>query len=192
MKNTIKKIENNTNSTPDNQARKTDYLASDGKDSQCDWIGHNKMTNNGVIAKDGGYVLELDLQFRYGGSYHDKGLDDDLPLIASIIVDLIKSAAERHQGKAADEFVIEFEGNAESCEMTVRNIREKFLFSLDLSGSDLKEYKLADRISLIVATIELASRFGITGWAEGFAFRAGQEWFQSKFGQLITNETQPH
>jgi hypothetical protein len=192
MKNAIKQAENNTNSTSGNQARTTDYLASDGEVSQCDWVGYNKMTNNGIIAKDGGYVLDLDLQFRYGGSHHDKGLDDDLPLIASIIVDLIKSAAERHQGKAADEFVIEFERNAESCEMAVRDIRGKLLFSLDLSGSGLKEHQVADRISLIVATIELASRFGITGWAEGFAYRAGQEWFQSKLGQLITNETQQH
>lgn len=134
------------------------------------------VTESGGTRRAGQEVRVIDLAADAGAGM---GMFESLPNSASPgeFADQLKAGAASHFGHALPALLKCLTDDPEGCRITLRNEQKAFVDALVGRDADGQVRRVAQRFALLAAAGELATSFGITGWAKGEARGAAETCF---------------
>lgn len=149
------------------------------------------VTQSGGKVRAGQEVRVIDLPADAGAGL---GVFEVIPngMTGGAFADALKAASAKHYGHAAPAFLRALVADPAKARRTLADLRDGI--AAELAGDDAagQVRRVAQRFALVAAAGELATAWGLTGWATGEAQRAAASCFRSWLGARGTaGEAEP-
>ncbi|OZB52908.1 MAG: hypothetical protein B7X38_06665 [Stenotrophomonas sp. 14-69-23] len=149
------------------------------------------VTQSGEKVRAGQEVRVIDLPADAGAGL---GLFDHVPggMAASVFAEALKAAAAKHYGHGLRAFLRALVADPEKSRAELVDMRDKITCELASGDAVGQVRRVAQRFALVAAAGELATAYGLTGWATGEALRAASACFSAWLdGRGTAGESEP-